>query len=333
MRGAAAACLLAAGASGLAIPALTLKRASTGDPVDLRAAVANGSGRTLVVYGARLRTPQPREPCPPPPPLPSPSGTYAADFNMIEYAQQARHYWPELQTRGVSRALIIVNSPPAAAAKLGELLDLPDELELLSDEAGEAGRAFAVGRGWLPDTTSLRLGGSGVAVPLSPYVKLLGMLVGLGASGTLPSVIAGYFGNPSGVHGWIESGLAQGATAGRWPSNAVEVDGASRRVTSNKFDELLLVSGWGRRPLELATLRLQNMVGLSLAHWDQLKPTDDRCLTQLGGCAIYAPGEPDTPLFEWRDNGICGVANFARMIKALPRQRALAAVGGTVTRM
>lgn len=247
---------------------------------------------------------------------------------MIEYAQQARHYWPELQSHGVSRALLIVNSPASAAAKLGELLDLPDELELLSDEAGEAGRAFAVGRGWLPDQTSLQLGGSGVAVPLSPYVKLLGMLVGLGASGTLPSVIAGYIGNPSGVHGWIESGLAQGAAAGRWPSNAVEVDVPSGRVSSNKFDELPLVSGWGRRPLELATLRLQNMVGLSLANWDQLKPTDDRCLTQLGGCAVYGPGQPDTPLYEWRDNGICGVANFAQIVKALPPQRIPAAAAG-----
>jgi hypothetical protein len=156
------------------------------------------------------------------------------------------------------------------------------------------------------------------------------MLIGLGASGTLPSVIAGYIGNPSGVHGWIESSLAQGAIAGRWPSNAVEVDGLSGRVSVNKFDELPLVNGWGRRPLELATLRLQNMVGLSLVHWDQLKPTDDRCLTQLGGCAVYAPGQPDTPLFEYRDNGICGVANFGKMVKALPPQRAPVAVGAKV---
>eukprot|EP00967_Tisochrysis_lutea_P138440 scaffold249889_cov22-Tisochrysis_lutea.AAC.1 len=174
---------------------------------------------------------------------------------MIEYAQQARYYWPELQACGISRALLIVNSPPAAAAKLRELLDLPEELELLSDESGEAGRGFAVGRGWLPDQDSLKIGDSGLSLPLSPYFKLLGMLVGLGASGTLPSVIAGYIGNPSGVHGWIESALAQGAVAGRWPSNAVETDASGKVV--NKFDELPLVSKWGRRPLELATLRLQ----------------------------------------------------------------------------
>lgn len=61
-----AACLLV-GASGLAIPAITLKRASTGDPVDLRAAVTDCPGRTLVVYGARLRIPQPAPSVPPTP--------------------------------------------------------------------------------------------------------------------------------------------------------------------------------------------------------------------------------------------------------------------------
>jgi len=205
--------LLVAGATGVAIPAVTLKRATDGAPVDLRAAVAERPGRTLVIYGVQRpihrrfinpkhtsthahgacpRTPSSHEAkqYPPRRGIARPTGTYAADFNMIEYAQQTRHYWPALQSRGVDRALLIVNSAPAAASKLGSLLSLPDELELLSDEAGEAGRGFFVGRGWLPDDSSLQLGP--VSLPVSPYAKLLGMLVGLGASGTLPSVIAGY---------------------------------------------------------------------------------------------------------------------------------------------
>ena len=39
---------------------------------------------------------------------------------------------------------------------------------------------------------------------------------------------------------------------------------AAGNVVSNKFTELPVVGGWGRRPLELATLRLQNMLGISL---------------------------------------------------------------------
>ena len=50
------------------------------------------------------------------------------------------------------------------------LQDIPDEVELYSDPSGSAGRAFGVSTGWRPDDAEM-----------SPYVKLLGMLVGLGA--------------------------------------------------------------------------------------------------------------------------------------------------------
>ena len=96
---------------------------------------------------------------------------------------------------------------------------------------------------------------------LNPYLKLLGMLVGLGASATLPSVITGYLGNPWGKSEWIESSLAQGQKvaltlplplplpltltltltlgltptltllkAGRWPDVALELDSAGATV-------------------------------------------------------------------------------------------------------
>ena len=82
------------------------------------------------------------------------------------------------------------------------------------------------------------------------------------------------------------------------------------------FDELPLVGGWGRRPLELATLRLQTMLGVSLAHWEDLKPTDDRCLTQLGG--LVAVDTDSRVVYEWKDGGICHVADFERLLQALP---------------
>jgi len=150
-------------------------------------------------------------------------------------------------------------------------------------------------------------------VPISPYVKLLGMLLGLGAANTLPSVIAGYIGNPSGKNGWIQQALAQGQRKGRWPDVALDLDERGD-VTRNAFDELPLVGGWGRRPLELATLRLQTMLGVSLAHWSELQPTDERCLTQLGGIVVTRDGEA---IYEYRDNGICSIANFEEIVAAL----------------
>uniref|UniRef100_A0A7S4F4T7 Uncharacterized protein n=1 Tax=Chrysotila carterae TaxID=13221 RepID=A0A7S4F4T7_CHRCT len=129
--------------------------------------------------------------------------TLSADFNMVEYLQKLRHYAPALREKGVERTLVTVNGSPESCLKLSTLLDLPEEIELFSDPSGAAGRAFGVSRGWLPDEN------------LSPYLKLFGMLFGLGAGGTLPSVIAGYIGNPWGTADWIESALAQGQAAGR----------------------------------------------------------------------------------------------------------------------
>ena len=51
------------------------------------------------------------------------------------------------------------------------------------------------------------------------------------------------------------------------------------RGSGYAFDELPVVGDWGRRPLELATLRLQNMIGVSLCNWRELAPDDDRRAT------------------------------------------------------
>jgi len=231
-------------------------------------------------------------------------GTYPADFNMIEYAQRLRYYLPALRAKGVSRVLCTVNGKPSSVERLSEMLELPAEIELLADESGEAGRAFGCSRGWRPDDASL-----------SPYAKLLGMLIGLGAWRTLPAVITGYLGNPGGKHEWIEAALAQGQRAGRPTFNGIILDlDGDGKVRRSAFDELPLVGGWGRRPLELATLRLQTMLGLSLASWDELQPTDERCLTQLGGLVAVRDG---AVVYEYRDNGICAACDFEELLKAL----------------
>ena len=194
-------------------------------------------------------------------------GTYPADFNMIEYAQRVRHYLPELKEKGVQKFIMVVNGEAAAANKLASLLELPEEVELVTDPAGEAGRKFGASRGWRPDDAGL-----------NPYLKLYLMLFGLGPPNTLPAVITGYIGNPSGRRAWIESALEQGQKAGRWPDTVLDLNGPGGKP-QNKFDDLPLVGGWGRRPLELATLRLQNLK-MAFDHWSELKPTDERCLTR-----------------------------------------------------
>ena len=258
-----------------------LPRVSDGAIVDVGAELVAGPGTTLLVLG-----------------------TYPADFNMIEYAQQLAHYTPALKEAGVGKIMCVVNGSPAGCKKLASLVSFPSEVEILADPTGEAGRDFGVSRGWLPDDKN---------VPA--YGKLFGMLLGLGASKTLPSVITGYLGNPSGKNGWIETALAQGKAAGRWPGETVVDVDENGRVVRNAFNELPIVGGWGRRPLELATLRLQTMLGVSLEHWNELQQgVDDRCLTQLGGLVAV---RDEKVLFEYRDGGICNVCSFEQLLAAL----------------
>ena len=97
---------------------------------------------------------------------------------------------------------------------------------------------------------------------------------------------------------------------------------ADGTVVENKFASLPFFGVWGRRPLELATLRLQNMVGVSLSNWEDLKPSDEALkqgvLTQLGGCAVY--DSEARPVFTFLDQGICNVANFNDIFDTLAKQ-------------
>jgi hypothetical protein len=238
-------------------------------------------------------------------------GTYAADFNAIEYAQRLRYYLPLLKEKcGIEKFGMVLNAEPEAAKALCGAVDLDmDQVDIFIDPSGNAGRQFGVSRGWLPDNEDV-----------NPFLKLFGMLWGLGAWATLPAVIGGYLGNPLTPQPWIEDAFAVGMKQGRWPDNALELndDGS---IKSNKFDELPYVGSWERKPLELATLRLQSMLGISLKQWDELAPDDAALeagvLTQLGGCVVC--DEKGEIVFEWKDPGICAVANFEDILKKLSK--------------
>jgi len=263
-----------------ALAGLMLPRASSGEKVDLGGALSSSSGKTLLVLG-----------------------TYAADFNMVEYCQRIRAVWPQLQEKGISRCMMVVNAEASAALKLAELVGLPSEVELYADPTGEAGRRFGVSRGWKPDA----------ALPAFVKLFVMGVVGGPGSWMTLPAVISGYVGNPSGRREWIEAALKQGQMAGRWPS-VLEL-AADDSIVSNRFSDTPLVSGWGVRPFELATLRLQNLIGVQGQHWEALKPVDLRCLTQLGGCTVVS--ESGESMYSWIDQGLCDVPDMNDVLDAL----------------
>ena len=79
--------------------------------------------------------------------------------------------------------------------------------------------------------------------------------------------------------------------------------------------EMNATAGWGVRPFELATLRLQNLVSLQLKHRDALKHVDERCLTQLGGCTVVGAG--GETLYSWLDQGLCDVPDMHDLLESL----------------
>ena len=273
----------------------TVTSVKSGESIDLSNFLKSGDEKTMVVLG-----------------------TYAADFNAIEYAQRLRYYLPQLKERGVTKVGLVLNCDAEAAKTMVNMIDLKTDatdeetsmVELLVDPTGSAGRQFGVGRGWRPDDDEM-----------SPYLKLFGMLFGLGAWATLPAVIGGYIGNPFFGQPWVEDALAVGQKNGRFPSNALELDDKTGDVKINKFTELPLVGEWERRPLELATLRLQNMVDISIKNWKPLAPTqeslDAGVLTQLGGITVV-DSSSGNELFQWKDPGICAVANFEQILTKIP---------------
>ena len=52
-------------------------------------------------------------------------GTYAADFNTIEYGQRLRYYIPLLKEKGINNFKMIINSTPEAAKQLASFIALP----------------------------------------------------------------------------------------------------------------------------------------------------------------------------------------------------------------
>lgn len=271
-------CLCALKSSGMALKDVMVTKVSTG----LGVPVSELQKDSLVVYG-----------------------TYAADFNNIEYAQRLNHYKDQMKDEGIKDFHFIMNASPKSAQQLASLLDISDDINIYADEFGKAGKEFGVSLGWRPNDNKM-----------NEYLKLFGMLWGLGAWKTLPSVIGGYLGNPFSEQPWIETALVQGNSKGRFPTNALEMEGTK---VVNKFASLPVVGNWGRRPLELATLRLQNMVGVSIQNWDDLRPSDEALkagvLTQLGGCCVY-DSEGGTK-FTYKDEGICNVVKFEDILDTL----------------
>lgn len=148
-----------------------------------------------------------------------------------------------------------------------------DEQDVYCDPEGNSYEKLGFNRGFAPDTN------------VSGYLKLLAMLAGLGSPGTIPEVLRGYVGDRN-ANPWFGEDETLGKLFGS-------------------------LGGGYQRPFELATVRLQNMVSV-LSKWQELCPSDDRKLTQLGGTLAFVGEEL---VYRFDDTGILVYADVDELMK------------------
>ncbi|CAM9485224.1 unnamed protein product [Ectocarpus fasciculatus] len=207
--------------------------------------------------------------------------THTADFNSWEYAQKLRHYLPQIDDAGVGVVGVSLGTVDAArdfCAETGFPLD-----NMFMDAKGQAYSALGFSNGFEP-----RLPGDR---KINPYLRLLPMLAGIGSPGTIQAVLKGYVGDPNSNADWISSALSM--------------------VDNKEFDFL---GTRGSRPLEVATLRLQNMRQI-VTKWNKLAPPDKELITQQGGTVVF---EGRDKIYSFKDKAsILGILVYTDVLEML----------------
>ncbi|EIE18540.1 hypothetical protein COCSUDRAFT_60209 [Coccomyxa subellipsoidea C-169] len=205
--------------------------------------------------------------------------THFGDLSSWELAQKLKKKLPDLQARQakLGKKVIAVGLGSTENARaFARALDFPLDL-LYADSTGAVYRALGFSPGFAPDAD------------VSPYLKLLPMLMGIGSPGTIQEVLRGYIGDRS------AKPVFEGAT----PFN--------------------VLGGGYQRPLELATLRLSNMMGI-LPKWSELCPPDESLLTQQGGSLVF---QGEKVIFSHTDSGILKYTDLDALLDAVPAVYAL----------
>ena len=235
--------------------------------------------------------------------------THWGDFNSWEVAQQLRTAIQAKRLAASSICVVGIGSQ-ISGAKFAEMLELPEELKIFTDQSGSCYSALCFSRGALPQYSE----------QLNPYLRVFLMLLGVGSPGTIRTVLGGYFGDrslPNSSTAWIDDALRQGAKKGRWPTAVPDMLGDWKMLDLAEVGNGVWDEGFGKdglRPFELATIRLQNMVGGIIANWSDLAPGDDELLVQQGGVVATKNGEVS---YYYRDKGILTYVPMEDAIKAL----------------
>ena len=120
--------------------------------------------------------------------------THLGDLSSWELAQKLNYYMPNIKNAGIN----LVAVAPGASIENAEEFSLKTGLstdDLYLDFDAVSYNALKFNKGFMPNAN------------ISPYLKLLPMLVGIQSEGTIAEVLRGYFGDKTASSKWIKSTL------------------------------------------------------------------------------------------------------------------------------
>jgi len=183
-------------------------------------------------------------------------------LNAWEYAQRLLHNFPIFELNNVQIVVIGIGTIEGArefAREIGFPYD-----KLFVDEEGTLYEKLGFSKGF------------GDKTPLNPLLKLFPMLAGIGSPGTVQEVLRGYVGDKDAENAWIYSNL-----------RLLPPDASGSEDNQKE----------GQKPLELASLRLQNTVQI-LGKWNKLLPPNKHLVTQQGGTVIF---DGKNKIYQYKD--------------------------------
>jgi hypothetical protein len=121
--------------------------------------------------------------------------THLGDLASFELAQQAVYYLPQIRSKKIGFLAITPGAKQESAEKFCSLTNFPIE-NLYIDKSAKLYDELQFSKGFLPQNSNI-----------SPYLKLLPMLMGIGSPGTIPEVLRGYFGDKNAPSSWIQESL------------------------------------------------------------------------------------------------------------------------------
>jgi len=233
-----------------------------------------------------------------------------AEFDSSELAEQLAAVNTELEQAGLTLRLIGIGDA-AAGRRFSEFTGIPLDKLCVDPEASlHKDLNLHRGPGWqvpdsVPDSVlsallSILPGGvpkdeTLIRPHFNAWLNYLAMCAGIAAPGTLAEILRGYIGDESAPERIAEDETVR-------VGSAIEIGPGVGPVRLGPFR---YSQPWAdkkgyQRPLELATVRLRNMVEV-LSHWDDYV-SDPRHIDQRG--ATYLFDEDGETLFEHRHRGV-----------------------------